>query len=280
MNNLILSLSILALMTLHACNLPAPRADDDTGMQTAKTACDFTDKSNTENRFALRDLNKVVILNNRKGNSPANLEIYKTTTCDLTKTIGLPIPKDSISNYSLAQIMYNNKSKVIGIRDYDKVYLYDAVADSLSQALVPKWLNPRTEDSKPGQILRLEVWENYLLGYVAEQGAFIFDLTDISAPRAVLPVAEYQRSDKSYSSLFLLPSENNKSTYQPIFPRYDYQSGTFEIISLFDRPQSLEEKLDWVSANKKIVVLKENSEANIKYAIDMPAQKLTELPPN
>jgi len=132
----------------------------------------------------------------------------------------------------------------------------------------------RAGDAETGRVLRLEVWGNYLIGFAQGNGAFVYDLENPLEPKPILPIAEYKQKDERYSSLFLLPSEKKNESYQAIFPRYDEETGTFGIVSLFERPQPLLPRGLGASKNSKIVALQENSEGKKRYIVDMREQRL------
>lgn len=274
---------LLALIFIgfYACNAPAPRADDDAqaseNMQQRKD-CPSDGEVLPENRFLLRDLQRLVVLATTDKNPSGVLEVYNSESCELVNSVVLPENDAPDFPYYLAQIMYNNQSKIIGIRGFDRICLYDAAENKLSESFSPQYLTERMAagDAETGRVLRLEVWENYLIGFAEGNGAFVFSLEDPLQPKVILPVAEYQQKNESYSSLFLLPSERNNETYQAIFPQFDEATGTFGIASLFEKPQPLLPKKYSDSQDGNIVILRENSEGGVSYAVDMNGQRLIE----
>lgn len=269
----------LFLLSLSACNLPAPRADDDTLreeeplLQLEDLDCTYSGEVLPGNRFLLRELQKLAILSVSKEDASNSLEIFSTEDCSIISKFDLPLNEAPDFPYYLAQIMYNNESKVLGIRGYDKICLYDAMNDTLSAPLTPAWAEARnTYDADSGRILRLEVWEDFLVGYAAGKGTFIFNIQNPSTAEAVLPVAEYKTTNDDYSSLFLLESKGEKTTYQAVLPYYDYTSGTFEINSLFREPLNIQNKS--VSQKGNTVVLRDTGKNGKEYTIDMLARKI------
>jgi len=265
-----------------ACNPPTPRVDDDIqepekkSTITKKGDCQFSGEILPENRFLLRDLKRLVVLATSDENPSGTLEVFNSEDCKLINKIVLPENIAPDFPYYLAEIMYNNQSKIVGIRGFDKFCLYDAEANKLSMPFAPQYLNKRIAagDAETGRVLRLEVWEDYLIGFAQGNGAFVYDLENPLEPKPILPIAEYKQKDESYSSLFLLPSEKKNETYQAIFPRYDEGTGTFGILSLFEKPQPLLPKGFATSTNSKMVTLQENSEGKKKYRVDMQEQRL------
>lgn len=273
---------LILLTSLIACNPPAPRADDDAQaseekvMTTDKGDCEFSGEVLPENKFLLRDLKRLVVLATSDENPSGVLEVFNSEDCSVVNRIVLPENLAPDFPFYLAEIMYNNQSKIVGIRGFDKFCLYDAEANKLSMPFAPQYLNKRMAggDAETGRVLRLEVWEDYLIGFAQGNGAFVYDLKNPLEPKPILPIAEYKQKDERYSSLFLLPSEKDNETYQAIFPRYDEETGTFGIVSLFERPQPLLPIGLGASANSKMVALQENSEGKKKYIVDMTEQRL------
>ena len=274
--------SLIFLTSLIACNPPAPRADDDAQALEEKTIvtqkgdCKFSGEVLPENRFLLRDLKRLVVLATSDEHPSGVLEVFSSEDCSVINRVVLPENMAPDFPFYLAEIMYNNQSKIVGIRGFDKFCLYDAETNELSMPFAPKYLNERLAagDAETGRVLRLEVWEDYLVGFAQGNGAFVYDLKNPLEPKPILPIAEYQQKDESYSSLFLLPSEKNNETYQAIFPRFDEETGTFGIVSLFERPQPLLPRGLGASKNSKMVALQENSEGKKRYIVDMAEQQL------
>ncbi|MGK0362996.1 MAG: hypothetical protein ACI85O_000035 [Saprospiraceae bacterium] len=275
-------LCLILLTSLIACNPPAPRADDDAQAPIEKATviqkgdCKFSGEVLPENRCLLRDLKRLVVLATSNENPSGILEVFNLDDCSVINRIVLPEDIAPDFPFYLAEIMYNNQSKIVGIRGFDKFCLYDAEANELSMPFAPQYLNKRMAagDAETGRVLRLEVWEDYLIGFAQGKGAFVYDLENPLEPKPILPIAEYKQKDESYSSLFLLPSENKNETYQAIFPRYDEETGTFGIVSLFERPQPLLPRGLGTSKNSKMIALQENSESQKKYIVDMREQIL------
>lgn len=265
---------------LFSCNPPAPRVDDniDTPTFDKKTAtvhkkdCAFNGEVLTQNKYLLRDLKKFIVLSMSEDKPSGVLEVYNSLDCSLLKQIELPVNGSPNVPYYLAQIMYNKNSNVIGIRGLDKICLYNAQRDTLTPPLMPKYFSKRSsENEEANHILHVEVWENYLLGFAKENGAFIFNIEDITTPKSILPIAEIKKTDKEYSSLFLLPSNVNKQAYQAIFPQFNYDLNRFEIRSLFDEPKALKSKNVQLDNKYKTIILQGENEA---YKVDMVKQKL------
>lgn len=186
--------------------------------------------------------------------------------------------------YYLAPIQYNKVSNLIGIRGYYEVYVLDLASDYQLTKLEPAFFSERQyDDPQSGMILRLEVWEHYLIGYGQDVGTFAFDLNEKDNPQPVLPFAEWQDPDIGrYHSLFLLPAENG---YQGIMPWYDAETDEFELSPIFAEPRPLSLNVPSSARNNKFLVLRGTAADNSVYPIhlghrevvpDVPAAVLAE----
>jgi len=154
----------------------------------------------------------------------------------------------------LADVSYNQASKLVAVRDFDVVWVYDVMADRLFGPLEPRFRLPRQwADAGSGRILRLELWEYYLTGWAQDLGAFVFDLSQ-DVPRPVLAEAEYRLPNEMVRSLFLLPADE-AGNRQAILPWYDYEGAAFRIHPLFERPLPLEPLTDETMRTQRYVRL-------------------------
>lgn len=259
---------LFCLLSFFACQ---NTEQNNTAVEEKTVTCDFSDRAVRDGQYLLRDLQRLVLLTTDESNPQGILEVYNNTNCTKVNQIAFPAFGDSVSTYRPAQIIYNNQSKYIGIYGGGRVYLYDAAADKAGGPLLPRFLTPRPR-TVSGEIVRLEVWEDYLIGFAAEKGAFAFDLKNPNNPAAILPSAEYARPDGTYSSLFLLPSQGEKETMQAVFPRYDAATETFGIVSLFKKPRALALAEGELTLAEKIN-LKEGEKT---FTVNMDTQSLEE----
>jgi hypothetical protein len=124
-------------------------------------------------------------------------------------------------------------------------------------------------------IQRLEVWENYLLGYAQDCGSFAFNMSDPANAVAVLPFAEWRDPEVGrYHSLFLLPTNNG---LQGILPFYDAEEGSFQLNPLFDKPQQLSTNVAKSARNNQFLVLR-TTNGNQPMAINLGTRELMDLP--
>ena len=194
----------------------------------------------------------------------------------------LPVNLSADYPYYLSEITYNNVSKQVAIRGFDKLYVLDIVSMKLSKPLVPKFLNERiVEDAQSGAIKRLEIWENYLVGFAASLGPFVYDLSDPLNPLPVLPLAEFAIvKGEQYNTLFLLKSTDKDNGYQALLPDYDYDKEAFSLNILFDKPKKFDPVINKSFKNNRFILLKELFEdaRRMPYAVDMKQRKTIELP--
>ena len=180
----------------------------------------------------------------------------------------------------LADVSYNQTSKLVAVRDFDLVWVYDVMADRLFGPLEPRFRLPRQwADAGSGRILRLELWEYYLTGWAQDLGAFVFDLSQ-EAPRAVPAEAEYRLPNEMVRSLFLLPADE-AGNRQAILPWYDYEGAAFRVNPLFERPLPIEPLTDEAMRTARFVRLsaKDARGQTRTWTVDMLTGLLQEAPP-
>lgn len=243
-----------------------------------KKECEIKGKTLEGNRKLVEGKNTLVCIVADEKGSHRKLEIYNTSTCELIKSEILPINISPDSPYLIADIIYNKNSHLVAIKGYGAVYCYDVENQKLMDALVPDFLNERiAADASSGKIKHLEVWENYLIGFAEDIGAFVFDLTDTANPKNLLPAAEFDLSEgEDFSSLFFLKSQNGKDTYQAISPSYDYNKFKLQINPLFEAPKNVDISIPKKDQDNRFIVLK-MTDKNI-FAVDMKTQKNVALP--
>jgi hypothetical protein len=216
-------------------------------------------------------------VNEEMGPSHRVLEILDGRSCEQKFQAKLPENTSPDFPYYIAEIQYNNVSNIIGIQGFYKVMICDLEQNYKLTELKPEFFLEREYgDPQSGMIQRLEVWEDYLLGYTQDLGAFAFDLSDRNAPKAVLPFAEWQDPDNSrYHSMFLLPTEGG---VQAILPFYDAEEDNFMLYPLFDTPQQVSDQVTKSARNNQLLVLRKQDEGKTPIAIDLGARDLVDLP--
>lgn len=259
-------------------------ANDETTSTRANHNCEIAAKNLAGNQLWIRDkeiLAAIVAdsatLDPDMGESHRILEIYDTKTCERIERKILPVNFSPDYPYYLAQMNYNNAHQIVGIRGLSAVFVYDVETKTLLPELTPEYKAERFgEDAQSGMIQRLEVWEKYLIGYAQDYGAFVFDLTNSAAPKAMMPFAEVRKSDESYASLFLLPSQDGG--VQAIVPSYDANEDEFTINPLLDQPTQMDTNVPASARNNRFLVLREANDARTPVAIDLLEHKKMDLP--
>ena len=213
------------------------------------------------------------------GESHRVLQVYNSSNCELLQTETLPVDVSPDFAYRIAEITYNNDSKILAIQGFKKVYIYNVAEGKLYRSVVPKFINERyAEDAQSGQIKRLEVWENYLIGYAQDLGTFVFDMAK-GQPEVLEPFAEFEILEgEKYHSMFLLKSKDN--TYQAVLPNYDINTDEFKINPVLPEPLYLSNEINPRYRNNRFQLLREiisDSEKNM-IAVDMKTNKRVELP--
>ncbi len=207
------------------------------------------------------------------------LTVINSETCETIKREILPINFSADFPYYLAGINYNNNSNLVAIKGYTDFYIYDTQAQELSRPLSPDYQGERyMEDAQSGRILRLEVWEHYLVGYVEDKGAFVYDLTMPQSAKQIMPFAEYQMPNTQiYSSLFMLDSNGGEAS-QALVPSYDFTERTFDVNPLFEQPLALNMQVPKSALNNRYLVLRQENTERTAIVIDMETKKRIELP--
>lgn len=205
------------------------------------------------------------------------LVVTDTKTCEEIQRETLPVSGSPDFPYYIAEIVYNNTSQLIGIRGADVIYCYDVLNKELLAPLAPSFLTARiTDDAQSGMIQRLEVWENYLIGYAQDMGTFVFDLTDKASPQVRLPYAEFKTEMGEFNSLFMVPS--TEDGFQAIIPAYDYDADEFKVNPLFTSGKELNTNIPKSARNNRFLVLRESGEGGKAIGIDLLERKEVALP--
>ena len=213
------------------------------------------------------------------GDSHRIFKVYNTLTCEETDRQVLPINESPDFPYYIAEINYNNASQLVAIKGFKSVYCYDVEGQKLLPELKPEFKAERySSDASSGMIARVEVWEKYLVGYAAEFGSFVFDLSNTQAPKAVLPFAEYEIPEEGFATLFLL--ESGDKGVQAIMPSYDINEDEFSANPLFAKPQKVNTNVPANARNNRYLVLREENESRTPIALDLQKHEQVTLPAN
>lgn len=258
-------------------------------VQAVKPDCNIDGSVLKANEFWAKDENLIVAVvaapetnDPTFGESHRILEVYDGNTCERTLREILPVNFSPDFPYYLSDITYNSVSRLIAIRGFDKFYIFDLTNKKLTGPIVPKYLNERfAEDAQAGMIKRLEVWEDFLIGYAQSMGSFVFDLSDPAKPKAVLPAAEYEVvEDTEYNSLFFLLSTDKANGTQALIPHFDHENEVFSIGALFRKPVKLEAQIARNVRDNRFIVIKEllGGTGSRPIGIDMLERKKVDIP--
>lgn len=238
------------------------------------------------NEFWAEDVNKIIRIVAQEttedpnlGESHRILTVYDGVNCQVIQTVTLPIDVSPDFAYRIADITYNNDSKVIALQGFKKIYCYNIQKGKLFRSVTPTFINERyAEDAQSGLIKRLEVWEDYLIGYAQDMGSFVFSL-EKGQPEVVEPFAEFEILEgERYNSMFLLKSKND--TYQAICPTYDVNTNEFQVNPMLPEPLYISSEINPRYRNNRYQLLVEaisETERNV-IAVDMKTNKKVELP--
>ena len=236
-----------------------------------------------ENQLWLKDQAKLICIIADSSTYDANLgmshriiEVYNTYNCELDLKLTLPINLSPDFPYYLADINYNNDSKIVAIKAAKTVYCLDLNTKKMLPLLTPKFKSNREGvDAASGTIIRLELWEDFLVGYAQDLGTFVFDLDGTGQTKPILPFAEFRTGESNFNSLFLLPS--GKNAYQAILPTYDWEEEIFSINPIFKEPVALNTDIQKSALDNQFIVLRQTDQKDA-LLVDMKAQKNRSLP--
>ncbi|MEZ5039141.1 MAG: hypothetical protein R2828_04590 [Saprospiraceae bacterium] len=259
-------------------------AIDPSGTARTQHNCELKDKVLEGNQTWLNDQELLIAIVADEttadpdfGDGHRVLLVIDTKTCEQIQREVLPVSGSPDFPYYIAEIVYNNTSQLVGIRGADVIYCYDVKKRQLLAPLKPQFLTERiTDDAQSGMIQRLEVWENYLIGYAQDMGTFVFDVSNEEAPKPLLPYAEFKTQNGDFNSLFMVPSADDR--LQGIIPQYDYDADEFKINPLFSQSKNINTNLPKSAKNNRFLVLREKGNNEAAVGIDMQECKEVNLP--
>ncbi len=280
---------------MFSCNSSSPREEKEPAVETTDSLpkaapappshqCDIAGEVLEANQLWFREQNLLLCVvadsatyDENYGASHRILDIYDTGSCERIDRHVLPVNVSPDFPYYLAEVTYNSVNKLVAIHGFDRIYVYELSTRRLSPAMTPQYRNRRYgEDAQSGMILRLELWENYLVGFAEDYGAFVFSLEAPGAPEPVLPAAEYEVAAENYHQLFLLATNDGK--YQGLLPSYDYDGPRFSVNPIFPDPAPLNPQLPPNVADNRYLVLRLQDEGRTPVAIDMATPQRVDLP--
>jgi hypothetical protein len=245
--------------------------------------CAIKNETLEDNQVWVRERNKLVVitadsstLDPDYGPSHRVVEVYNTEDCSLISRNVLPINISPDFPYYLAKISYSNATGFVAIKGFGDIILYDLENDKLLSAIKPSFRYERmADDAQSGMIQRVEVWENYLIGFAQDMGSFAFDLSDRANPKAVLAEAEF-KAEEGFSSLFMLPTADNK--FQILIPEYNSDEDQFAINPMLEEPKEISNQIVDGARNNRHLVLREKNTERTPYAFDLQTQTKVDLP--
>ena len=249
--------------------------------------CDLIGEILDENQVLSQQGNNLIIIKSDSTtfdsdlniNSHRILEIYNVEDCSLVDSQVLPVNYSADYPYYIARVSYNTNSKLIAIRGFNNFYIYDLKKGELLPEFKPEFVQERFGvDAQSGRILRIELWENYLIGYAQDYGAFAFNLTENTELQPALPYAEWFSTDETFHSLFLLSFEDGGQ--QILLPEFDFDKGVFKINPLFEEPHDIKTESSSGPMDNRFVVFSTKSDNGLSIAVDLKEKKLVDLPQN
>lgn len=249
-----------------------------------KPACDVDGKLLEENQYTDPELDLYVVIkadssthDPKLGASHRILEVYASTSCELLQREVLPVNVSPDFPYYMAQINYNNISQMLAIYSTEEVYLYDLSQQRLNGPFRPIFPSERYGvDAQSGHIQQLEMWEDYLVGYEQDYGAFAFKLKADGTAEPVLPLVEHENETQQFHQLFALASAGGGQ--QLLLPSYDRRSNTFKINPVFDEPIPLKMEDMRTAQNKRFVLLQDQRPRRDAIVLDLLEHKRRSLP--
>jgi len=209
--------------------------------------------------------------NQAYGDSHRKVAIYDSHSCKPRIEWTLPINKSPDFPYFLADTCSFKQKNLVIIKGFNSVHCLDIQQQRLSKPVQPIYKNKRiSQDAQSGMIIHVEAWNQYLVGYAQDMGTFVLAITDSSSLSPILPYVEYRSSESSFSSVFLIPMENNKT--QVLLPKYDWDKEQFSISPIYDQPVILQKNqisvigLDIMAGEKKKIP-KELQHKNVKEIV-------------
>ena len=187
----------------------------------------------------------------------------------------LPMNISADFPYRLADISYHRLRKLIAIKGLKTVLCYDLMKKTILGPVYPQYKNEREyADAQTGNIQRLEIWEDYIMGYATDLGAFAFLMEDDNIIRPYLPVIEYSGDGLAEGALFLIPTTDDK--VQAIIPGMEDQPPYgFSIETLFEQPIELKGTPQKILST--YVILGKTS-AGDQVLVDLKRKKRVDLP--
>lgn len=204
------------------------------------------------------------------GESHRIFSAFNTEDCSEKFKTVLPINFSADYPYYLTTID-STQGELVGIMGVDKFFVYDVINNKLSPELKPTFAkNRQMEDAQSGNILGIATYGRYVLGVSEDQGVFAYDLTIPTNPKQEKPYAEYKATDNDFSSMYML---EDKEKSAPVVPKYDPNTGKFDLNPIFEKPQAVSQLRTKSAANDRYIILHLNDNAKTPVAVDLQTGK-------
>lgn len=247
--------------------------------------CSVADQHFDKNVFLMKELAQQVCIvatdatkDKDLGDSHRVLRVVNTKDCSTILEKTLPINRSADFPYYLVPQTYEPKNQILAIQGFSSTYYCDIKNQTLVGPIVPQFLSDREAvDAQSGMMKGLTIWEHYLLGRSVDFGNFAFDISDVSNPKPVLPVAEYLiPKTAEYNNLFVLEADNGR--YQALIPTTDIDAGgsLFEVAPLFLQSLDIDPTVAKNVRDNRFIVF--NNKSNQKVVVDMFSKKRIDLP--
>jgi len=211
------------------------------------------------------------------GDSHRIFTALNTADCSILFKETLPINRSPDFPWYLNTNTYESVNQVLCMQGISFIYCYDVSSKKMLPQMKPEFYKKRVAlDAQSGTPAGLAIWEQYLIGYSLDLGGSVFDLGNKTAPKAILPSAEfYSENDESYHSLFLLANKDGK--YQAVMPTLNEDQDGMIANPLFKKVQALNPTINKSVKDNRFIILN-SSDGKSKTAIDMEKMSTIEVP--
>ena len=211
--------------------------------------------------------------------SHRSFQIYDSKICDLIGNHVMPINREPDYPYYLYPNTYESINQMMCAQGAGYVYCFDIKRKEMLLPLIPEYRSKQmASDASSGAPQGLMVWDHYLFGYVADYGAYAFDMTNKKAVKSLFPAAEFLDREKgSMNQLFLTESAPGK--FQAAFSSYDVDAGenAFTVVPLFKEALPISSRIPASARNNNLLVFK-YKDASSAIGVDMAKGKSIAIP--
>lgn len=252
-----LPLLLMTLLVFISCSQEGPSSTtgqteqesdtSDINSRTAESSLDLACEPDAEvleeNRLLIRELGLGVFIaadsttyDEGLGQSHRLLIAMDLSNCEEVDRRLLPVNVSPDFPYYLADISYHRTRGVVAVKGLKTVLCYDLKSKTVFGPVGPEYKSKRElADAQSGNIQRLEIWEEYIIGYATDLGPFSFTIEADNSLKPYLPAVEFP----DFGALFLVPTTDDR--VQAIIPSMEDQPPYgFAIETLFEQPMELE----------------------------------------